>query len=419
MSTPAAATGSGGRLRSLDALRGVACLMVAMNHTFGIPGGAPPGEVADLEQLLLDAGLALFFVISGYLISQPFVRSLVDGTSAPSVGGYAVRRIMRIGPAYWAALILTLGTVSSASALMQYNGAGDMSLSPFDWLSGLLFFQTWVQGSHAFIALPVIWTIPVEIAFYLLVPPMYALAGRWRRGGVVPVRRLGLAVAGMWAGSLVLQAVYFRYPGTTYGIRLAFSIVLFHLAFLSSFAPGILIAIARTRAGRREWARAVAVLDRPHIRGLAPTIMVALFLIGFALWHVANRGTTPLGEWRRPLNALAAAIAVWVALGATGRLWTRVVRILAPIGTVSYGLFLFHWLVLRELYDRGWYPVTWLPGPLSLLGKAMLCLVFALPLAALSWYVIERPALRWSAGIARRLDERREIAGRAVLREAG
>jgi peptidoglycan/LPS O-acetylase OafA/YrhL len=419
MSSTAAVASSGGRLRSLDALRGIACLMVALNHTFGIPGGAAPGEVADLEQLLLDAGLALFFVISGYLISQPYVRSLIDGSEAPSLGGYAIRRTMRIGPAYWVAILLTLGTVTSASALMQYNGATDMTLTPFDWLSAMLFFQTWVQGSHAFTALPVIWTIPVEIAFYLAVPVLYALAGRLRRHGVVRVRTLAVAIAGLWIGALLLQILYFRYPGTTYGMRLALSIALFHVSFLSSFCPGILIAVARTKRGRVEWRRATDFLARPEIRGLAPTVIVALFLTGFALWHIGDRGTTPLGEWRRPLNAVSAAIAVWVALGAGGRVWRLIVRALAPVGTVSYGLFLFHWVVLRELFDHGWYPVTWLPEPLALLGKGALCLLFALPLAAVSWYALERPALRWSARLAQRLDDRRAAPAPVLLREAG
>ena len=410
-------TTSGHRLRSVDALRGIACLMVAMNHTLGIPGGGAAGQIADLEQLLLDAGLALFFVLSGYLIGGPYIRALVDGTPAPAAAGYALRRVMRIMPAYWAAILVTFLTLGQSSPLMQANGLTDTSLSGTDWLTGLLAVQTWVHG-HAFTALPVIWTIPVEIAFYLLAPFMYIGARRLAHGRRIDARTAAVGLGAVWAAAIAIQWVYFHVHPMG-GLGLAFGIATFHLAFLSSFCPGILLALLRSRSGRARLARIHEVAAHPQVRGAWPVAVVALFLFGFTMWHFGGRGTMPMAEWRRPLNALAGALVTWVALDATARWWRVAVRVLAPIGTISYGLFLFHWFVLRELFDHGLFPVPGVPSWAALPAKVALCLVFAIPLGALSWYLIERPCLLWSARRAREMDERRARVTGPVLQEAG
>src|SRR5882757_3494125 len=79
------------RLTGLDALRGVAALMVFVHHV-QLPG-------LHSATLGMDAGVLIFFSLSGYLLYAPFVRARESGV-AVDVRGYAVRRVARILPAY-------------------------------------------------------------------------------------------------------------------------------------------------------------------------------------------------------------------------------------------------------------------------------------------------------------------------------
>ena len=84
---------------SLDAVRGLSAVAIATLHTVGVPGGGLGGFAAELYGVLLETGLAVFFVLSGYLIAAPFLRALLDGEPMPSLRSYAARRFARIVPA--------------------------------------------------------------------------------------------------------------------------------------------------------------------------------------------------------------------------------------------------------------------------------------------------------------------------------
>jgi peptidoglycan/LPS O-acetylase OafA/YrhL len=87
----------------LDLLRAVAALGVVYGHAGllrDLGGGSPHGP----ERFVAEngwKGIFLFFALSGYLISLPFVRSLTFGSPPPSMRGYTRRRFARILPAHW------------------------------------------------------------------------------------------------------------------------------------------------------------------------------------------------------------------------------------------------------------------------------------------------------------------------------
>jgi peptidoglycan/LPS O-acetylase OafA/YrhL len=100
-------------------------------------------------------------------------------------------------------------------------------------------------------------------------------------------------------------------------------------------------------------------------------------------------------------------------------------RVLAPIGLVSYGVYLWHWVILSALIH---HEITIVNGAgLTATGMRVVALVaLTLPVAALSWLLIERPLLRRTAGWERRSNAReaarlrrddpadaRSLAGRA------
>ena len=81
------------RNRSLDMWRGVACLMVFAFHT-GASFRWPPLAFYG------NSGVHLFFVLSGYLIFQPFLKSMGGSKPMPSIGRFYARRFLRIYPPY-------------------------------------------------------------------------------------------------------------------------------------------------------------------------------------------------------------------------------------------------------------------------------------------------------------------------------
>src|SRR6476661_10432506 len=95
------------RFPLLDSLRAIAALAVLATHAavfagLETSGGTTTGQYA----ARLDAGVAVFFVISGCLLYRPFARARLTGAQTPATGPYAWRRFLRIFPAYWVALIL-------------------------------------------------------------------------------------------------------------------------------------------------------------------------------------------------------------------------------------------------------------------------------------------------------------------------
>src|SRR5439155_8306716 len=83
----------------------------------------------------LEVGVAIFFVISGFLLYRPFAASRAAGQPAPRTGPYAWRRVLRIVPAYWLALTVTvvvLGRweVFHPAHLLTFYGRGQAYRGP-------------------------------------------------------------------------------------------------------------------------------------------------------------------------------------------------------------------------------------------------------------------------------------------------
>src|SRR5262245_48380037 len=91
------------RFPLVDGLRAVAATMVLVSHTSFLSGFNGRGEIGRVFARF-DMGVALFFIISGFLLYRPFVSARLDGRAAPRVLRYARRRVLRIVPAYWLAL---------------------------------------------------------------------------------------------------------------------------------------------------------------------------------------------------------------------------------------------------------------------------------------------------------------------------
>lgn len=375
------------RFPHVDALRAIAALSILVYHTAYSAGatGAWYGPAVGR----LEIGVALFFAISGFLLYRPFFAAHHAGAPAIRARDYLRRRVLRIVPAYWLAL----------TVLAIYPGL--VGVFTGDWWIYYGFGQiyqldTFVNG------IPQAWTLCVEVSFYLALP-FYALAmralcrGRSRRA-VVTVELSALAL-------LALASLAFRTLAIASGPTVVFSWL---PGMFGWFAPGMALAvISVVLHGRdRQWPPVAAVARHPGLVWLAAGVAFALLALTVSAPLPTGTIYTEGESFR--IYVLSAVVAVLVLLpavaGAGQGGWPRRLLMLpwlAWLGLISYGIFLWHhtlmsWLVGQDVME-------WVPGS-GFVVLTLLTVVLAVICAAGSYYLVERPLLRFK-------DRRRRRAG--------
>ncbi|CAB4928724.1 unannotated protein [freshwater metagenome] len=366
VSSPAQPAGAR-RSAALDGLRALAALTVFGFHAWLYTrstvdaSAARDASLGDQIAAELRIGLVLFFVLSGFLLFRPWVAARLGAGLAPRPATYAAHRIGRIVPAYWLAI------VGSVALLWPLEGEPGVRLPlsedlPLFFVFGQNFSRDTIMRLD-----PPMWTLAVEASFYLVLPLLGWVAlrvARTRIGqSIVPISALALGVAfNVWLAQ--------RAPSIMLGKSL--------LAMLPYFAIGMLAAVLVY--GRTPGRRAAALLA---IGGLA-----LVLLDGWL--HARAAPGTQLAHVLKSVRDLPAAVgcAAIVALATTRPPRVLAARPLAAAGLVSYGLYLWHVPVLLWLRAHGLLPQhTW--------GAVLVGLPVSLALAALSWRLVERPAIAW------------------------
>jgi peptidoglycan/LPS O-acetylase OafA/YrhL len=167
---------------------------------------------------------------------------------------------------------------------------------------------------------------------------------------------------------------------------------------LANFFPGMLVFLAVTASehGPSRWSRGLdAIASRRVITlGVAAFLFLVATQLPFQTSHVATAA-------QGPLFGLASGLVLIVFVhGRVPRLFSRV---LAPIGLISYGVYLWHWVLLSVIWN---YDLPWLrgtdAGAVMTLGRFAMVVALTLPIALLSWLLIERPLLRRTTNWERR-----------------
>lgn len=379
--TPAA-----GRRRYLlfDALRAIASLMVVGYHVRGSTAASGSWDAGRL----LNMGVPIFFVLSGFLLYRPFLAARVDGARQPSVSGYAKRRVLRIIPAYWVAL--TVFGLTLPAALPGIFG--------HHWWAFYGLGQTWVSG-ETFRGLSPAWSLSVEASFYVALP-FYALALRRLVGRMPRERQVRVEAAlllAIFVVTILARRVIFDQG---YGPRgfLAWSL----LGHLDWFAAGIGLALASVVwEGRPERPRPIRFIETRS--GICWTAAIGLFLL---LGFVTENPADIVHIMSIPIALLLVAPAVFGddRSGLPRRFLAT--PAMAWLGVVSYGIFLWNEPIPPWLHRHGFD--DW--GIISGYGpRFILTAAFAVAAAAISFYVIERPAIKLGAG---RLRDRLPWLGR-------
>jgi len=363
----------------LDGLRVVGALAIVVTHV-SFTAGANVSSRGGAYLARTDAGVTLFFVLSGFLLYRPFVVARLAGDAFPRVRSYLWRRALRILPAYWVAL-----TLIALAGGTHIHGLGDVVA-----YYGLL--QIYSHG-RVVGGLVQAWSLCTQASFYLFVP-LYA----WllRHAGRSPVRSPGrgsrrvggtelAGVVGLYAIGLAFRAlVLLQHP------RSAGEALTWLPANLDWFALGMGLAVLSARPVRES-----ARLAR------APA-MVWVALAGAGYWVVATRlglprgieaVSTPQAIGRQVLYGVTACFLVVPAVfgspdvGLVRRLLgSRVARAGA---TVTYGVYLWHDFWMGKVV--GWTHMRLFHGDFGPVLAATIAL--ALATAIVSRAVVERPAL--------------------------
>jgi len=345
---------------ALDGLRALAALSVLVFHVwlYTWPDPTLPTRGGFSNRLLFEgsSGLVLFFVLSGFLLYRPFVRGPVG------LGAYLARRAVRILPAYWVAL--------AGAVVLLWGGGATPGIQLPDASSLGLFavFGQNLSGASIMRLNPVTWTLCVEVAFYVLLP----LVARFR-----------LAIPLLVAFGLVWNLFVHEFHGTQVAAKAL-------PAFLPYFAAGMAVARWPVSRWRLGWA-----------------ITGAALVVANGVWHsvAAPRAVNPALAVVADFPA-AVGFALLVSVAAAGGLaW---LGRLSWVGVRSYGLYLWHVPLILFLRRLDLLPLSFVPA-------LLLVLPVSLGVAALSWRLVERPAL---AGRVRAQLPRRVALARSPASEA-
>ena len=377
------------RFPLIDALRAIAALAVLITHAAFFAGAYGGHTTLGPYAQRLDVGVTVFFLISGFLLYRPFLVARLDGREPPATGPYAWRRFLRIVPGYWVALtvtVLVLGTsgVWTATGIPTFYGMAQTYRT--HTIGGGL-----VQG----------WTLSIEVAFYAFLP-LYAALQRRLPGRPLRTELAGLIALIVIANAWKVGVVALGDPGK---VRIGPALVALP-AWLDHFALGMGLALLTVWIERRGRApRWVGALDRAPI--------VAWLLAAVSFWVVSTRiglGGPIFGavtdvqylarQWLYAFVALGLMLPAVV--GDPRRGVPRKVlawRPLAWLGLISYGIYLWNATMLELLARWGWTRVhvihpylDWLVGGIAA----------SVVVAALSYYLVERPALSLKRLVGRR-----------------
>ncbi|MFI6811242.1 acyltransferase family protein [Nonomuraea sp. NPDC050328] len=383
-------TRSTARLDGIDGLRVLAALGVLVFHVAGVVGlqygtGALAWLMARGE-----ARVAIFFAISGLLLYQPWARSLLTEGGPPSARTFLTRRLLRIFPLYW----LVAVTCLVAYNLPQIRDA-------WDWVKVLLLVHLfdpspwWPGAQLGPIGLQQMWTLAVDLSFYLVLPLLaWGLAKLARRGDPTPDQRAVRVLVMLGVLSVASFGYLFvvHFPG--YTMQLDWILP----RYFPWFAAGMALCVLRV------WARAGTPLSERVGRACSELarnagICFALAALIFGLAATELGGPKVPGGWPEIQHSafrllaytlMALLLIAPVAFQPPGRTRVNLVlgnRAMVWLANLSYGLFAWHILLLWLYYDltgRPYLDMAFFPVLLPVL-------IGSLAMAWVTYHLVERP----------------------------
>lgn len=434
-------------IRVLDGVRAIACLSVLFFHVnvaardFHIWSPIHEfGSLVGATAFYGQSGVVLFFVLSGFLLFLPYAKAMLFGSSWPSLWQFYLRRIFRIVPAYFAALVLLI---------LLFN---QQYLQMIHWHEIWLFltFRQDFPITYQKIDGP-FWTLAVEFQFYLLLPLIAWVMGLIVRRGQVSWRMCKLTLCLL---VMIVWGLLSLYWGNVWSVKGPFNAII-SPAFadaikpyiyggsgksLEVFAVGMLICMVYTYLQNTpqdsHWNK--------RIRGLS----VSLFLVGLAflsfmtLWHFyiwyfhytlhffdpyRELLVHSWDEWQSILYAISFGLCMFALLYAPGWLkrpfeWS----VMRWIGLISFSLYMWHDPLIAFFMKSAIGPLASLhhSGVMRLAFYSLIwlwVLLLIIPVSLASYLFIEKPGIRFGEKLRRTLAnslEKRRSRPESIIKTA-
>ena len=375
--------GSERRLDILDGLRGIAIALVVWFHLWQVSWLDPgPFIFIPISGFL---GVELFFFLSAFCLSYPYVCAYFEGTAPPALHHFAYRRFIKIVPSYAISIVAVIAIAALPGAKESW-GANISWTTPqaafFDLAAHLTFVHTLFGDTYASIN-GVLWTLGIEVQYYVIFPIL-----------IVLLLRAPFSVAGLMTAIAIAYRIRIG--------RCCVTPVFDHnlqqlLGFFDFFAVGMLCAFGYV------WLRK----HHPQIANLRwawlSVALVGLVWITLLFMNLtAKRWRPEFSDFWLIRNGTYYAVAIgFVAIGSlfAPRFWHRIIAnpVFVFLAVISYNMYLWHQVVFR--WVATW---TFIPHPPDVTRGdptwawiTTICgFAIALAIASFVTYAIERPLLR-------------------------
>lgn len=368
-----APTARADRVAGMDGLRAIACLAVFAVHLQQLTGTAGKWGSLNWNFLLENGRVALFFMLSGALLSISLWKTDFAGLGERWLSRYVTHRLLRIIPAYFACLLAII------LWKRHWQGGGEI----LDSLLHIGLVHNYRANSFYSLA-PPFWTIAVQAQFYVLLPFVFWLL-TWRacaavgRGWILIV----LAIGSYAAHCCVMESLAIEQRSVVYTHS-----VLAHLPhlLLGVFVGQFLANVKPTsdlKSTQRRWLYDVLVVA-------VAAAMVAVTSASLDVWF-----QVPHGRYNFPYVPLL--IAVGIAAVPRSNLALRLLetQLFRFLGRISFGVYVYHYslmqLTAKIIRGLGAVPEE------NWLAFAAISLVLTLAAATASYHWLELPLFRWFA----------------------
>lgn len=358
-------------VQELEAWRALAALAVMLTHA-GFLSGATGRWILPGFLARMDIGVAIFFVLSGFLLYRPYAIATAQVHDWPSTRRFAYRRAARIVPAWLAVLAGVLVLVPQSR-----------SASRDAWLANLTHVQA-LRLEWDLPGLAQLWSLSTEVAFYVLLPSLAWLLHRLVRGGSGRRHLLGVAL-------LIIGAWLFRLGVSLGMLPDDYAWLRILPATLDWFALGMALAVIT--AYQDDFRTVLEVIKR----STASLLVVAASVFWVTTTSIAGPYdlATPTA-WQATMKHLAfgliAALLIYPSAIGAKSVVTPLLRSrpLAYLGKISYGFFLWHMPVMFWVRSTLGYDLFAYGFWVTVVTTTLLTIA----ISALSWHFLERPILQ-------------------------